>query len=56
MVGQWSKLDGLLPEQEFETKIKKWWTWSRKRKASVILLDGPPSKIPAVHVDSSSGM
>jgi hypothetical protein len=26
MVGLWSKVDGLLPEHEFETKIKEGWS------------------------------
>ena len=47
MVGLWSKLDGLLPEQEFETKIEEGWTRSGKRKAGVISIDNSP-------VDSSS--
>ena len=42
MVGLWSKVEGLLPEQEFETKIREGWTRSKKRKASVISIDALP--------------
>ncbi|KAH9017262.1 hypothetical protein EDB84DRAFT_1276614, partial [Lactarius hengduanensis] len=39
MVGLWSKVEGLLPEQEFEMKIREGWTRSKKWKASVISID-----------------
>ncbi|KAH9024098.1 hypothetical protein EDB85DRAFT_1894481 [Lactarius pseudohatsudake] len=34
MVGLWSKVEGLLPEQEFETKIREGWTRSKKWKCN----------------------
>jgi hypothetical protein len=45
MVGLWNKVDGLLPEEEFETTIKEGWARStgRKRKASIVLIDAPAS-------------
>jgi len=54
MVGLWSKVDGLLPEQEFEMKIEEGWSRSRKRKASVDSIDEPPRKVVVMHSDGST--
>lgn len=44
MVGLWSKdSGGLLPEQEFEMKLKDGWLRCKKRKASVLSVDEPAS-------------
>ena len=53
MVGLWSRVDGLLAEQQFERTIKEGWMQNRKRKASVSLETLEQS---SSHVDTSSSL
>ena len=54
MVGLWSKINRLIPEQEFKLKTKEGWLQGRKQKVSKISVDKPPSEAPAFHVDISN--